>query len=96
MLDVASDTETLNSIENDAAYGLEVNIGGDNFDVIFDTGSSDLWVFHQGVQCLNANAKPVPDAQCGFGPEFQGNFDEGEVDNQNFVSSMLSAFSNIC
>lgn len=91
LLDVATDIEPLKSIENEAAYGLEVDLSGDKFDVIFDTGSSDLWVFKEGVECLNSNGNPVPDARCGFGPEFEGNFDEGEVDNQNFVRWSLLA-----
>lgn len=52
--------------------------------MIFDTGSSDLWVASAGFECLNARGKPVATGKCNFGPLWDGKYEEGQVARQNF------------
>lgn len=91
LLDLATDIEPLKSVEGGGAYGLEVGLSGETYDVVLDTGSSDLWVFHEGVQCINSAGSIVPDSKCDFGPEFPGTFEEGTIADQHFVSTQLNA-----
>lgn len=87
-LDAADDTVDLFPTNGGGAYGVKVDIGDDSYDVIFDTGSSDLWVFHDGVECINSQGNQVSDSVCNFGPEFAGSFDEGTVSDEHFVSTL--------
>lgn len=72
-------------VDEGGAYAIEANLGGKNFDVIFDTGSSDLWVFKSGVKCVTGTGHPAAASQCGFGPEFKGNFQGGPIKNETFI-----------
>ncbi|KAK3706964.1 hypothetical protein LTR37_012463 [Vermiconidia calcicola] len=74
----------LNPVENGAAYAIDVGLGNDTYSLIFDNGSSDLWVAETGVQCMNARGRRVPVGRCEFGPLFSGDFQDGEVEGQTF------------
>ncbi|KAK3714966.1 hypothetical protein LTR37_007456 [Vermiconidia calcicola] len=74
----------LNPVENGAAYAIDVGLGNDTYSLIFDTGSSDLWVAETGVQCMNARGRRGPVGRCEFGPLFSGDFQDGEVEGQTF------------
>lgn len=55
-----------------AAYGTTfdaiVEIGSQPFEVLVDTGSSDLWVLGSGWQCVNqTGGSPIPRTECNFG-----------------------------
>lgn len=72
-------------------YLLNVTAGGHNYSLIIDTGSSDTWFVKSGFQCLNAYRRVVPVAQCRFGPEFQGDFPSGIIEEQHFNVSYGSS-----
>ncbi|KAJ7232458.1 aspartic peptidase domain-containing protein [Mycena haematopus] len=49
-------------------YLVNITVGGKPFQVILDTGSSDLWVAHSGFSCLDLNGTVVSPETCNFGP----------------------------
>lgn len=80
----SDDIVELDSAGGGAGYSVEVDLGGNKYDVIFDTGSSDLWVFDSDVQCINANDEDVDNSKCDFGAKFSGDFDDGDIDDEHF------------
>ncbi|EMC91921.1 hypothetical protein BAUCODRAFT_134676 [Baudoinia panamericana UAMH 10762] len=77
-------TTPLISAERGGGYAIQIDFGGTTFEVVFDTGSSDLWLAETGVQCVNANGRSVTVAQCGFGPLADSTFEGGSIANENF------------
>ena len=67
-----------------ASYAIDIDFGGTTFQVIFDTGSSDLWLPETGVKCVDVNGNPQPTAACGFGPLASNTFQDGTIANENF------------
>ena len=65
-------------------YAININFGGHTFEVLLDTGSSDLWLAQQGVKCVNVNKKAQPVSACGFGPLAGTTFQAGAIKNENF------------
>ncbi|KAJ7738050.1 acid protease [Mycena maculata] len=63
-----SDTVGLDGAAFDDEYLVNITVGGKNFQVILDTGSSDTWVAHEGFSCLDLNGTSVPASTCDFGP----------------------------
>ncbi|KAJ7340019.1 aspartic peptidase domain-containing protein [Mycena albidolilacea] len=59
----------------DNEYLVNITVGGHPFQVILDTGSSDIWVTNDNFTCVDANRNPVTAATCNFGP---AKFDPGE------------------
>ncbi|KAJ7861712.1 acid protease [Mycena olivaceomarginata] len=51
----------------DTDYLVNVTIGGQNFSLIIDSGSSDTWVPQAGFSCFNLTGSPVPQTTCNFG-----------------------------
>lgn len=47
---------------------VPVTIGGQQFDVVLDTGSSDPWIITPNFQCLDLYNDPQTEDYCGFGP----------------------------
>ncbi|KAJ7850419.1 aspartic peptidase domain-containing protein [Mycena olivaceomarginata] len=62
-----SDTVHVDGSFNDE-YLVNITVGGHPFQVILDTGSSDIWVTNDNFTCVDANRNPVPAATCNFGP----------------------------
>lgn len=74
----------IEAIEGGAAYTIDIDFGGQTYSVIFDTGSSDLWLPATDVKCYSAYGTPVPVSQCEFGPTFDGTLSGGMISNLNF------------
>ncbi|KAJ7861691.1 acid protease [Mycena olivaceomarginata] len=51
----------------DTDYLVNVTIGGQNFSLVIDSGSSDTWVPQAGFSCFNLTGSPVPQTTCNFG-----------------------------
>ncbi|KAF7358391.1 Acid protease [Mycena venus] len=52
----------------DNEYLVNITVGGKPFQVILDTGSSDIWVTNSNFTCVNLNGTIVPPETCKFGP----------------------------
>ncbi|KAK5118234.1 hypothetical protein LTR85_008214 [Meristemomyces frigidus] len=70
--------------EEGAGYSVNITFGGKTFEVILDTGSSDLWLAESGVKCVDVDMDPVATAECGFGPLASASFQDGAIANENF------------
>lgn len=74
-------------------YLLNVTVGGNNYSLIIDTGSSDTWFVKSGFQCYDYLRRKVPVANCEFGPEFKGDFPGGAINDLDFNVSYGNGFS---
>ncbi|PSR76813.1 hypothetical protein PHLCEN_2v8194 [Hermanssonia centrifuga] len=52
---------------DDEEYLTDITIGGQDFKVVVDTGSSDTFLAGIGFQCFSLADVPVPEADCFFG-----------------------------
>ncbi|KAJ7849004.1 acid protease [Mycena leptocephala] len=50
----------------DNEYLVNITIGGKPFQVILDTGSSDIWVTNSNFTCVDSNGTIVPPETCKF------------------------------
>ncbi|KAK6951893.1 hypothetical protein Daesc_006418 [Daldinia eschscholtzii] len=72
-------------------YIVKVKIGGDEFSLVPDTGSSDTWVVADGFKCLAPfSGLEIPREDCGLGTPFKGDFPDGKIDNINLNISYES------
>ncbi|CAK5266876.1 unnamed protein product [Mycena citricolor] len=51
----------------DMEYLAQIVVGGQKFDAIVDTGSSDTWLIEDNFVCLNQSGQAQPPAGCNFG-----------------------------
>ncbi|EME88060.1 uncharacterized protein MYCFIDRAFT_26346, partial [Pseudocercospora fijiensis CIRAD86] len=63
-------TTTLNSVEGGQVHAVEVTVGGQNFSVVVDTGSSDPWLAINGFECYDLDNTPLAQSDCEFGPTY--------------------------
>lgn len=80
---VAANGTPLSSVGGEA-YSVQTTLGGQTFPLLFDTGSSDLWVAQTNFQCLGANGKPKPAKYCDLGPKFSGKYTGGQIKGKKF------------
>ncbi|KAF7977109.1 hypothetical protein HWV62_4709 [Athelia sp. TMB] len=64
----SSYTAVLAGGDEDQEYLTDITIGGQDFKVIVDTGSSDTWLAEKGFKCFNLTSYPEPQSTCAFGP----------------------------
>ncbi|KAK2601449.1 hypothetical protein N8I77_010898 [Diaporthe amygdali] len=76
----AEPVDNLGSVE----YVAEIEWDGTPVEVIVDTGSSDTWLVQAGFTCVDVDGNVQPEADCYFGPVFNGTFDEGSIKDENF------------
>lgn len=60
-------TSSLAGSDGDEEYLVNVTIGGQDFSLIIDTGSSDTWVAEKGFKCYSLTDKPKKEKHCAFG-----------------------------
>ncbi|KUI55483.1 hypothetical protein VP1G_02815 [Cytospora mali] len=65
-------------------YIAQIEWAGVAVDVIIDTGSSDTWLVQEGFTCVDEDGNSQSEADCYFGPTFNGTFDEGTISDENF------------
>lgn len=76
-------TDYIKAIPLQTEYLMQVGIGGSNWSMIPDTGSSDTWLMSSSYQCLDRSHTPQSQAYCNFGPSYQGGFSGGKIANQH-------------
>jgi aspergillopepsin I len=61
----------LNSLETGEEFAAPVTIGGQNFTLAIDTGSSDTWVVEKGFRCYDIETERLTsESECAFGPSY--------------------------
>jgi hypothetical protein len=64
-------TTSISSLEIGEEFATEVTIGGQTFELIIDTGSSDTWVVETGFACTDfETGKAAAESACLFGPYY--------------------------
>jgi hypothetical protein len=58
----------------DRNYIASISVGGQDLDIIIDTGSSDTWVVGGNFTCVDERGRRAPGGYCGFGSTFNGTF----------------------
>ncbi|KAK4948989.1 hypothetical protein LTR10_012362 [Elasticomyces elasticus] len=87
-----------------ANWYTEVNLNGQKFEFMIDTGSADTWymplaswvlsanlrrILKDGFVCTNGTATQ-PQSYCGSAPYFKGTFSGGQIKTENFNASYSS------
>ncbi|KAJ4854852.1 eukaryotic aspartyl protease domain-containing protein [Trichoderma breve] len=57
----------------------EVTVGNQTLKLIFDTGSSDLWIPGENFQCVSANLTIQSNSVCNFTTTFKGTYGSGQI-----------------
>lgn len=83
---LASGTSTsINAAESGAGYAIDIDFGAETFSVIFDTGSSDLWLAQEGLRCVDYYGHEEEISECAFGSLYSGEIDEIAEENFNIT-----------
>jgi hypothetical protein len=56
---------------NNRVYMTSANVGGQNFQLVLDTGSSDTWLVTEPFQCLNNKLEKVERSVCSFNKPYE-------------------------
>ncbi|PKX89325.1 pepsin-like aspartic protease [Aspergillus novofumigatus IBT 16806] len=71
---VRTGSTNLVSFAEVGGFATSITIGNQTFEVVIDTGSSDLWVVREGFICINPESRrEVPQWECEFGPAYAPN-----------------------
>ncbi|KAK3627714.1 hypothetical protein LTR56_019059 [Elasticomyces elasticus] len=78
--DPSTNTTAVMPINDGVIYAITISFGGKDFEVVFDTGSSDLWLATEGVRCTDGGHSTA----CKFGPLADPDFQGGGIPNETF------------
>lgn len=65
-------------------FGVDVQIGNQTFNLLFDTGSSDTWVVAPDYLCLDGWTE-IPQDRCNYGPAYHESPSFRAVDNETLA-----------
>jgi hypothetical protein len=80
---LGSGTDHIKAIPLQTEYLMQVGVGGSNWSMIPDTGSSDTWLMSSTFQCLDRTHSPQIQSYCNFGPSYPGGFSGGKIAGQH-------------
>lgn len=78
-----SGTDHVRAIPTQTEYLMQVGVGGANWSMVPDTGSSDTWLMSSSYQCLDRSHAAQAQAYCNFGPSYPGAFSGGKIAGQH-------------
>ncbi|ETS77156.1 hypothetical protein PFICI_11030 [Pestalotiopsis fici W106-1] len=78
-----SGTDHVRAIPTQTEYLMQVGVGGANWSMIPDTGSSDTWLMSSAYQCLDRSHAAQAQTYCNFGPLYPGAFSGGKIAGQH-------------
>ena len=66
----------------------QMSFGNQTFNMLVDTGSSDLWLANTSFKCFKGNDSEVPQASCGIEPLYDYQTDRlfTEIPNEKFLA----------
>lgn len=76
-------TDYIKAIPLQTQYLMQVGIGGSNWSMIPDTGSSDTWLMSSNFQCMDRAHQLQAQTYCNFGPSYKGGFSGGKIAGQH-------------
>ncbi|KAI1853608.1 hypothetical protein JX266_001592 [Neoarthrinium moseri] len=76
-------TDHIKAIPLQTQYLMQVGIGGSNWSMIPDTGSSDTWLMSSTFQCLDRSHQLQAQGYCNFGPSYKGGYSGGKITGQH-------------
>lgn len=79
-----ADVVSLDDLLLEDEWAATITFGGEDVIVTLDTGSSDTWLAQKGFQCVDMNGTDIAEADCSFGPTYNGTFTGGAIANENF------------
>ncbi|KAF7712948.1 Acid protease [Penicillium ucsense] len=74
------------ALEIGEEFATEIDIAGQKFQVVVDTGSSDTWVVEKGFECVSvSNSSDVlAESACAFGPTYTSGSSFKQIPNEFF------------
>ncbi|GAB7349292.1 hypothetical protein MBLNU459_g8436t2 [Dothideomycetes sp. NU459] len=80
-----SGNTSITGVESGNVFLTPITAGGQNFEVVIDTGSSDTWFVEGNFSCLDpATSNVIPQADCQFGPSYSLSHTAHVIANRNF------------
>jgi hypothetical protein len=76
-------TDYIKAIPLQTEYLMKVGIGGSNWSMIPDTGSSDTWLMSSAFKCLDRSHQLQSQSYCNFGPAYAGGFSGGKISDEH-------------
>ncbi|KAF4237564.1 hypothetical protein CNMCM8980_004616 [Aspergillus fumigatiaffinis] len=71
---IRTGSANLVSLAERGGFATSITIGNQTFEVVVDTGSSDLWVVRDGFICIDPESRrEVAQSECEFGPAYAPN-----------------------
>ena len=65
-------------------YAVDVQVNGETFRLLADTGSSDIWLPSQDLKCINSMSKEPPPPTCNFTKFISPTYSGGQIPNRHF------------
>lgn len=75
-------SSSLQFVTHHMSYAIKIDVGDRAYNVIFDTGSADLWLATEDIDCYCGEQQKIDKHMCcKFGASANGTFGQGRSDN---------------